>query len=148
MAGHEPIVWNVNFLTGVDEIDDQHRILVNTLNEANAKLEGNSSAEFLEQITRDLLSYALYHFETEEELMTEYGYGEERTEDAESHLQQHRSFSAKVVAVRDGLKAGTLISREDLLSFLNNWLVNHILHTDKRLGAFVAGKRAATAAAV
>lgn len=146
MADHEPIVWNANFLTGVDEIDDQHRILVNTLNEANAKLEGNTSAEFLEQITRDLLSYALYHFETEEELMKEYGYSEERTDDADSHLQQHRSFSAKVVAVRDGLKAGILISREDLLSFLNNWLVNHILNTDKRLGTFVAGKRAAAAA--
>jgi hemerythrin-like metal-binding protein len=141
MADHEPLVWNTNFETGVTEIDDQHRILVNTLNEANAKLAGNSSAEFLEQITRDLLSYALYHFETEEELMKEYGYDEEEGQDADAHLQQHRSFSAQVVAVRDGLKAGNLISREELLGFLNSWLVNHILNTDRRLGAFILAKR-------
>jgi hemerythrin len=143
MASHEPIIWNDGLLTGVTEIDEQHRILVNTLNEANAKLAENTSLEFLEQITRDLLSYALYHFEMEEELMQEYGYRDDSAADAESHLQQHRSFSGKVVAVRDGLKAGTLISREDLLSFLNDWLVQHILNTDKKLGAFIVAKRAA-----
>jgi hemerythrin-like metal-binding protein len=141
MAGHEPIVWNDSFVTGVTEIDEQHRILVNTLNDANAKLAANGSIDFLEQITRDLLSYALYHFETEEELMQEYGYREESARDADAHLQQHRSFSSKVVAVRDGLKAGTTISREDLLSFLNDWLVSHILNTDKKLGAFIVAKR-------
>lgn len=143
MAGHEPIVWNDDLVTGVNEIDEQHRILVNTLNEANAKLVGNASLEFLEQITRDLLSYALYHFEMEEELMQEYGYRDDNAADAEAHLQQHRGFSGKVVAVRDGLKAGTLISREDLLTFLNDWLIQHILNTDKKLGAFIVARRAA-----
>ena len=142
MAGHEPIIWSDAFVTGVREIDEQHRILVNTLNEANARLAENPSLEFLAQITRDLLSYALYHFETEEKLMQEYGYREERAADAEAHLQQHRSFSAKVVAVRDGLKGGTPIAREDLLGFLNDWLVNHILNTDKKLGAHIVARRA------
>lgn len=142
MAGHEPIVWNDSFVTGVDEIDQQHRILVNSLNAANAKLTANTNLELLDQISRDLLSYALYHFETEEELMQEYGYAEQDSSAAQTHLEQHRSFSSKVVAVREGLKVGTLISREDLLSFLNDWLVNHILNTDKKLGAFIVAKRA------
>jgi len=141
MADHEPLVWNESYVTGVVEIDEQHRILVNTLNEANARLAENSTPEFLEQITRDLLSYALYHFETEESLMKDYGYEDADGSAAALHLEQHRAFSAKVVAVREGLKCGTLISREDLLSFLNNWLVNHILHTDKKLGAFIVARR-------
>ena len=66
MIGHELIVWNDNLVTGVAEIDEQHRILVNSINEANTRLANNISAEILDQITRDLLSYALYHFETEE----------------------------------------------------------------------------------
>lgn len=137
MADHESIVWNDKLVTGVAIIDEQHRILVNTFNEANAKLAANTGAELLEHITRDLLSYALYHFETEEELMQEYGYGEYNAEDADAHTQQHRGFSAKVVAVREGIKAGRLVSREDLLSFLNSWLIDHILNTDKRLAAFL-----------
>ncbi|NTV94113.1 MAG: hemerythrin family protein [Thiobacillus sp.] len=145
MTGHAPIEWNESFDTGVAEIDEQHRILVNTLNEANAKLLENVSLDFVEQITQDLLSYALYHFETEEELMQECGYSDDSAADAELHLQQHRSFSSKVVTVRDNLRAGIPISREDLIGFLNDWLVNHILNTDKRLGAYIVAKRSGTA---
>jgi hemerythrin-like metal-binding protein len=70
--------------------------------------------------------------------MQKYGY----IEDDEIHIQQHRSFSAKVVAVRNDIKNGILISREDLLSFLNSWLINHILNTDKRLAAFLVASKA------
>jgi hemerythrin-like metal-binding protein len=137
MADYDLIVWNDTLITGIDKIDEQHQILVNLFNEANTKLTANNNVGFLEQITRDMLSYALYHFETEEELMQEYSYTEDKTEDDDTHIKQHRSFSAKVVAVRNDIKAGILISREDLLSFLNNWLINHILNTDKRLAAFL-----------
>ncbi len=135
------LVWREDFATGVAEIDEQHMILVHTLNEAATKLKHDTSQETLEQITQDLLSYALYHFETEEELMQRYGYAEAGDDAAEQHLSQHRAFSAKVVSVRDGLKSGMKIAASDLLDFLNNWLVNHILNTDKKLGAFIVAKR-------
>lgn len=137
MADYDLIVWNDALVTGIDIIDEQHQILINLFNEANTKLTANNNADFLEQITRDLLSYALYHFETEEELMQKYGYSEEKTGDIERHIRQHRSFSAKAVAVHNDIKAGILISREDLLAFLNSWLINHILNTDKQLAAFL-----------
>ena len=140
MTSHNLIIWNDDLITGVDKIDEQHRILVNSINDANTRLTANSSAEILDQISRDLLSYALYHFETEEELMQEFNYAETNSADSEAHLRQHREFSSKVVAVREGIKSGNLISREDLLTFLNGWLINHILKTDKRLGAFIVAK--------
>jgi hemerythrin len=141
MHSHDPIIWNTDLVTGVDEIDDQHRILVKTINDAGVQLAGNRDATLLEQITRDLLSYAIYHFETEEELMAQHNYIGVHPADATAHHQQHRSFSAKVVAVREGLKTGTPISREDLLSFLNGWLVGHIMNTDKKLAAFLLTQR-------
>lgn len=137
MADYDLIVWTDKLVTGIGKIDEQHQVLVNLFNEANTKLTTNNNAEFVEQITRDLLSYALYHFETEEGLMQKYDYIEDKIEDADAHIRQHRSFSAKVVAMRNDIKAGVLISREDLLSFLNSWLINHILNTDKRLASFL-----------
>jgi len=142
MISHEPIVWNDDYLTGVERIDEQHQVLVNTLNEANARLAHGVNRDILEQITRDLLSYALYHFETEEGLMADYGYADQAGRDSELHHQEHRGFSQKVVAIREGLKDGQLVSREDLLGFLNNWLVNHILNTDKKLGRFLVERGA------
>ncbi len=137
-----PIIWNDDYVTGVVEIDEQHMILVHTLNEASSKLAEESSLETVEKITQDLLSYALYHFETEEELMQEYSYNEDDEVNAHRHLSQHRSFSEKVVSIREGLKSGLPISPEELVGFLNSWLINHILNTDKKLGVFIVAKRA------
>ncbi len=136
------LVWNESLMTGVPEIDEQHMILVHTLNQASDKLSQDAGLEVLEPITRDLLSYALYHFETEEDLMQHYGYDVALHEDAKLHLEQHRSFSAKVVSVRENLKLGILIPPSDLVGFLNGWLVNHILNPDQRLGDFIVAKRA------
>ncbi len=137
----QPILWSTDLATGVAEIDEQHRILVNTLNEANAKLTDDSGLDLLAEITRDLLSYALYHFETEEQFINDSNYLDECPQDAEEHLRQHRAFSAKVVAVREQIKSGTRVPRDDLLSFLNGWLVDHILNTDKKLAAHILEKQ-------
>ena len=145
MAAHDPIAWTDKLVTGVAEIDEQHRVLVSTLNEAGIKLTGTPDLALLERITLDLLSYALYHFETEEALMEEYGYTAAHGADAATHCQQHRSFSSTVVTVRAGIKNGTPISRDDLLSFLNGWLIDHILSTDKKLAAHIVAQPAAIA---
>lgn len=135
-----PIHWQASFATGVDEIDEQHRILINTLNGANNLLTDASSLQVLDQITKDLLSYALYHFEAEEELMHASGYAEAMPEEMRQHLDEHRKFSATVVGVREKIQGGHRVPRDELLSFLNNWLVDHILQTDKKLGTFMSAK--------
>jgi len=141
MQNSAPLIWNDSLMTGVPEIDEQHRILVHTFNEAGEKLCGETSREVLEAITQDLLGYALYHFETEELLMRDTGYEAEDDADARRHLAEHRDFSTQVLAVRDRLKAGIPIPPHELLVFLNNWLVNHIMHTDMRLAAFILARR-------
>ena len=140
-ALYDPIEWNEKLLTGVTEIDTQHKILVDAINDANSRLMQDHDIKLVEQITKDLLSYAIFHFETEEDLMQQYGYDGESAEDAQLHQKQHREFSSQVLSVRDGLRDGKEISREDLLAFLNGWLISHIMNTDQRLGAFIKKKR-------
>ena len=38
MQNPAPLIWNDSLMTGVPEIDEQHRILVHTFNEASEKL--------------------------------------------------------------------------------------------------------------
>lgn len=139
-SSSDKIKWSKEYETGVDEMDEQHHILVNTLNRANELLTQDYSLENLQNLTKDLLSYALYHFETEEELMQEHGYDEAHPKDYAKHMKQHRDFSAKIVAIRSDLKAGKLIDQEVLINFLVNWLINHINKTDKKLGSFLSTK--------
>ena len=140
MEDMKKIVWSSEYETGVEDIDEQHQILVNTINEAGLKLREDASIESLEAITRDLLSYALYHFEEEEEMMQEYDYRSHNPKEYEDHMKQHRDFSAKVVAIRESIKEGNPICKDELIDFLTNWLLNHINKTDKKLGAFICQK--------
>jgi hemerythrin-like metal-binding protein len=133
----DSIQWNDAMLTGVAEIDAQHRILVDTLIEARTKLTGSLSDPLFEQLTRDLLAYAIYHFDTEEKLMRQHNYATAAPDDTAAHLAQHRRFSEQVVTLRTEAREGKPGSRDALLAFLQNWLVNHILTSDQRLGQFI-----------
>jgi hemerythrin-like metal-binding protein len=137
---HEPLVWNDTFVAGVREIDEQHMVLVDLLNKVRVKLLPEPDIKEMEQIILDLLSYALYHFETEERLMDAYDYRRGSPQEAIAHLEQHRFFSEKVVSTRKALTSGEKISAEELLQFLSEWLVNHILKTDFKLAGYILEK--------
>lgn len=142
----QAIAWRPDFATGVGIMDDQHRILVKMLNEANAQLSDTSPLTEFESVVKGLLSYAGYHFQTEEKLMAEHGYDKSKAAQAAEHIKAHRGFAEKVVMTQDQLKAGKRIAKKDLVEFLGNWLTHHILHTDKELGAFVRDKMTQAAA--
>jgi hemerythrin-like metal-binding protein len=137
MRNSDTIEWSDAMLTGVAEIDQQHRILVDTLIEARTKLTDDASKPLFEQITRDLLAYAIYHFNTEEQLMQRHGYAAAAPEQAAEHLAAHRHFSERVVELRAAARLGEAGSKGALLSFLEDWLVDHIMTVDKQLGQFL-----------
>ena len=132
--------WSDAMLTGVAEMDRQHRILVDTLIEAKTKLTGDALEPLFEQITRDLLAYAIYHFNTEEQLMQQHGYAVAAPEEAARHLAAHRYFSERVVELRSAARLGKLGSKAALLSFLEGWLVEHVLTVDKHLGTYCTSR--------
>jgi hemerythrin len=133
----QQIEWSDRMATGIAAIDNQHRYLVDTLRQANNRLLDDHEGPLLAEIARDLLSYAIMHFETEEELMQRYSYAEACPKAARLHVAQHREFSRQVVAVCDSLREGRQVSRIDVLKYLNEWLRNHVLGIDQQLGAFV-----------
>ena len=140
MGSHQPIEWSDALLTGVAEIDAQHRFLVDTLIAADAAPVGEGGGRQAEKITRDLLAYAIYHFETEEALLRRSGYDRAEPADADLHRQQHRGFSQRVVELRAEVRDSERSAQEALVSFLKDWLINHILTSDRRLGQFIVAQ--------
>lgn len=138
----EPIEWSDQMNTGIKEVDSQHRFLVDTLRQANSRLINDHEGALLGDIARDLLTYAIMHFETEEALMKRYGYAEAFPDLARIHVAQHRDFSHQVVAVCDNLREGRQVSRTEVLKFLNEWLRHHVLGIDQKLGAFLRAAQA------
>jgi hemerythrin-like metal-binding protein len=139
----KPIKWTEAMATGIVAIDKQHHYLVDTLQEANERLLREQGNALLEQIAKDLLGYAIMHFETEEGLMQRYGYAAVYPQEAQDHITQHREFSHQVIAVCDQLREGKKVSRIEVLTFLNDWLRTHVLGVDRQLGRFLVQQMAA-----
>ncbi len=125
----EAFHWNRYFETGVAIIDAQHQRLVGLLNELAGNVESAMPAH-IDAALAALTEYTVYHFQSEEGLMT----GENVTgEHREHHRRAHQNFIAQVqswLAMRDA--AGQL-SLQEMLNYLSNWLVFHILGEDQEL---------------
>ena len=141
-VGNEPLIWSAALETGIEKIDQQHRMLVAILNQANRCFaEGGSQSERL-SVMRDLVAYTVYHFDCEEALMDEGGYIE--CPEAEmAHISEHRSFAFAVTHYQRALEYGEGLDAKALFSFLNNWLLAHVMGTDRKLADFLKRKKQA-----
>ncbi len=129
----ELIVWEDRYSIGVAKIDEQHKTLFGFLNSYYESLATGKSAEMISLTLRNLIDYASYHFKDEEEWMSIIpGY------DSHDHLEQHDDFISKVLELQSLNALGKNISFE-LFDFMKEWILNHILISDLKLG--VASKK-------
>ena len=126
-------IWDSSFLTGIDDVDDQHFYLVGLINKLGDLLVHNEvSEEKVGKIFQDLYHYTHYHFKEEELLMKNAGI---HPLSLSEHIDVHKEFLSKVSAIHDEILVTNPASLKVLLDFLINWLVYHILGMDKSMAA-------------
>lgn len=115
--------WSSELETGIDVIDNQHRRIVDYINQLHHALEHNSREE-VEEVLEQLVEYTLSHFAFEEDLQEQSGYAF-----AHAHKKVHDLFTKKMAGYQERFDLGEDISRQ-LMSTLRTWLVNHIKRDD------------------
>lgn len=128
------IEWKPEFATGVAEVDEQHRHLVEIINRFDEALRKGKGSRHANEILNDLTGYTQEHFATEERLMAEVGYPQLKL-----HQSQHRQLLQKVERFQFEYNAAGRRITAELHEFLGYWLVNHILRDDRAFGACLAG---------
>lgn len=137
--------WNERYVTGIGEVDDQHRTLVDLINRLGALLTGSAgaSAADIETLFGQLADYAVYHFREEEGLMHAAGID---VRHVALHCEAHASFLDEVTRMHDGLLDGNPDAARLLLRFLTHWLAYHIFGQDqvmaRQMRAVAAGATA------
>lgn len=121
---HTVVDWTAHHALGLDEIDAQHRLLFELANDLWHQLVRRSARnEVLATLTM-LERSALSHFATEETFMRVTAYAQ-----AAAHMAEHQAFVERVAQEKSRLAAGHPLSL-DLLSFLKQWLNEHIQVAD------------------
>jgi hemerythrin len=125
----EWIAWSSKLSCGVKLIDDQHKGLVNLVNEMFNHINGNEVQErnYFNRVIQEAVKYVRVHFATEEKIMiaTKFaGYAE--------HKKEHDSFVLAVLNnVRD-YEAGKRLTLVSFTRFLKEWILSHIAVMDKQ----------------
>ena len=133
--GHILFHWDDSFSVGVKEVDRQHRILVDMVNELNYEVKSGSDLYLLGRILQGMIDYTVSHFGYEEDLMERHGY-----EDLVAHKAKHQNLVGEVLDFQRRVNANDDKVVDELLAFLNNWLAKHIKGTDKKYGGVLNAK--------
>ncbi|MCX8027333.1 MAG: bacteriohemerythrin [Thermodesulfovibrionales bacterium] len=126
------IQWNDDLSIGVQEIDDQHKGLVEMVNTLYEAMKSGENKELINNMVFKLKDYAIYHFDTEERYMQEHQYPA-----FADHKAKHKDFCVKVLTIDKDLQSGKGALSMEILNFLTDWLVKHINETDKKMGVFL-----------
>lgn len=123
--------WSQEWELGIESIDQQHRQIVDYINELTQAIDRNDHAQVL-MVLDHLRRYTLNHFTFEEQLMAQAGFAQ-RIE----HEAIHRHFESRVAQFQFELDSGrdAMGIARRARNTLKVWLIEHIKHED---AAYVA----------
>lgn len=129
------IKWQEEFTVDNKTMDQQHQKLVEIINELHEAMLQKKGNETLMKTLSQLIDYTKNHFETEEKFMRQHQFA-----GYEEHKALHDSLVTQVLDYKQQLEKGKLALSVKIMKFLERWLMDHIVGTDKKLGKFLADK--------
>lgn len=126
------MTWEDSLSVHVDEIDEQHKVLVELINELNEAMQRGRDRTAVGSVLASLIEYTKTHFSFEEKVMVTHNYPA-----YQRHKSEHDKLTAKVLDLQRDYRAGSAEMSDEVMRFLRSWLVGHIQGMDKSFGAFL-----------
>jgi len=128
----QKIDWDNSLSVEVDEVDDDHKKLVDLFNLLSKAVTDNDSYDYVNALLEELISCTVWHFKHEERLMIKYNY-----ENYDEHRTEHNELieSARKVQMRFQQEHPQLTAED--IDYLSDWLTGHILNQDMKMGFYL-----------
>ena len=127
--------WSPAFSVKVKKFDDQHKKLVDLVNQLHDAMKSGQGNAALGLVLQSLISYTATHFKDEEQVMQANGYPE-----LAKHKSEHEKLVKQVLELQKKFQEGGSVLTMTVMSFLKDWLVTHIQGEDKKYGVFLNAK--------
>lgn len=125
-------IWRPSYDLGIPEIDLDHRQLVGSINELYEAMKEGRGRDLINHTIDRLIEYVGKHFDHEESIMRAAGFT-----DLANHEREHQRFRAAVLEMDIRRRAGGGPSAIELLTYLSDWLRDHVTSTDKEMGRYL-----------
>jgi hemerythrin len=121
------ITWSSKYSVGVKNLDEQHQVVVNLLNELHAAMLKGQAQSVAGALLPKIVNHAREHFSTEERLMESTKFS-----GLAEHRAEHIALLAKAEEYAARHKRGDKTIYLELLNFMRDWLTDHMLNVDKK----------------
>ena len=127
--GSLKVQWNEDLATGHLETDNQHKMLIDIINELAEAIETQQTAAKMNEILSLLFYYTQWHFEREERCMERL-----KCPLAEVNRTAHGTFIHRVKQFQQEYRENPAVDfAEKVYKELVHWLLNHIRKIDASL---------------
>ncbi len=121
------IKWNDEHYVNKSIIDEDRKKIIDIINMANVASQHNNNIKGIKNVLEEMTIYAFRHFSTEENYMIEFNYP-----DYQNHKKEHFDFSIRTIVYLNRVINGDDQTTNEVLEYLQNWLVCHVQETDKK----------------
>jgi hemerythrin len=128
----KPGVWDPDCSLGIEAVDEDHRKLVELINELTVGLTSERPVRNPELTLEALARQAQNHFANEEWLMRQHYYPEML-----KHKAEHAKLMGQVQTLHAAVRSGRMALSKELVTFLEHWLISHMVGMDKSLATFL-----------
>lgn len=132
------IKWSDDLSVGVSALDDDHKKLIDILEQLFVASFAGVGTEQIEQTLKDLHHYTKHHFAREERVMEAHDYPS-----LEPHKFQHQKLVRQLDEIEARIKdevANNTEPSNELIDFLRQWLIGHIREYDHEYAEFLKGQ--------
>ena len=131
-----PIVsWNNKYSVNVEEIDLQHKKLIELVNNLHNSVESRISKKELLKLLIELVDFTRFHFSTEEKLMKEHDF-----RGFPEHYKEHKALLEHMENLVSAVSFGKTPKFYSDYDISSDWALAHIAGHDKILGKFLNSK--------
>lgn len=122
------ITWKDEFSLGIDQVDFEHREMIELINELDASMTRNESHAMVVEILGEIYARIAAHFALEEKVMRD-----NRYDGYAAHKQDHELLLDGLLDVIDSVDADGRYDRAALSKDLDRWFSDHFRTHDARL---------------
>ncbi len=125
------VEWSDTLSVGIEEIDEQHKVLVDLVNQMHEAIHQRHGSDVVIGILGKLAEYTRIHFAVEESLMRILNYP-----GYEEHKEIHEELLHTVQDLQEKVASGKKSIGFELMHFLKTWLTKHIMEEDMQYSGF------------
>jgi hemerythrin-like metal-binding protein len=127
------IHWDKSYETGHPLIDAEHRLLVMLFRKLDVAIKTHQPDATTARIVVEVRKFVEFHFASEENLMSETNFP-----GFAAHVAAHSELMTEAQLMMSKLATHREYP-DDVLTFLNRWLIEHIAHHDQEVARHVRG---------